>query len=408
MQTTETEAIRQAALKYQWFHNKDWTQMAENGEPLVMIEGEGIRVTDSSGQTWVDVCGGYYSVNVGYGRHEISYAVYEQLKRVTFFPNGTTTVPVIELCQKIADMSPGSLSRTYLNCGGSEANETAINITRAYHKRLGQSGKYKVISRRNSYHGTLGQTMWMGESSSNHGQSDFEPRYPGMLHVPNPNPYRCELGGETASECAVRCAEAVEKLILEEGPETVAAFIAEPIAQPTGSAVPGNEYWPMIRNICDQYNVILIVDEVITGFGRTGKMFGMDHWNIVPDIMTIGKGMSSSYLPVSGTVVREEIADRFGGMGNQLNMAVTHSGHPVAAVAALKNIEIIESEGLVENSAEVGGYFKHQLQEMANDHPSMGNVDGVGLFLGIDIVNEKDNIPDSKLALKIKTILLLD
>lgn len=389
MSTTDTEAIRKAALQYQWFHNKDWTQMAETGEPIVVTEGEGIRVRDSSGQIWIDVCGGYYSVNVGYGRDEISYAIYEQLKRVTFFPNGTTTVPVIELCQKIADMAPGSLSRTYLNCGGSEANETAIKITRAYHKRLGHPGKYKIISRRNSYHGTLGQTMWMGESSSNYGQSDFEPRYPGMLHVPNPNPYRCELGEGTASECALRCAEAVENLILQEDPETVAAFIAEPIAQPTGSAVPGDEYWPMIRNICDRFNVVLIVDEVITGFGRTGKMFGMQHWDVVPDIMTIGKGMSSSYLPVSGTVVREEIADRFGGKGNQLNMAVTHSGHPVTAVAALKNIEIIETEGLVENSAEVGGYFKHQLREMAKDHASMGNVDGAGLFLGIDLVRDK-------------------
>ena len=388
--TYDTEAIRQSALQFQWFHNKDWTQMAEDGDPLVIVEGKGIRVTDSSGQTWIDACGGYYSVHVGYGRDEISYAAYDQLKRVTFFPGGTTTVPVVQLCQKLADLTPGSLSRIYLNSGGSEANETAFKIARAYHKRRGEPGRYKVISRRGSYHGTLGATMWAGENSSGLALSDFEPRYPGMLHVPHPNPYRCELGGQTPSECAVKCAQAVEDLILTQGPETVAAFIGEPVAQPSGSAVPGDEYWPMVRDICNRYNVVMILDEIICGFGRTGKMFGIDHWGVVPDIMTVGKGISSSYLPLSGTVVTEEIADLFGGEGNQLNMAVTHSGHPVTAAAALKNIEIIENEGLVENSAHTGAYFKEQLQQIGDDHPSMGNVDGLGLFIGIDLVSDKN------------------
>ena len=388
--TYDTEAIRQSALQYQWFHNKDWTQMAEEGDPLVIVEGNGIRVTDSSGQTWIDACGGYYSVHVGYGRDEIAYAAYDQLKRVTFFPGGTTTVPVVQLCQKLADITPGSLSRTYLNSGGSEANETAFKIARAYHKRQGEPSRYKVISRRGSYHGTLGATMWAGENSSGLPLSDFEPRYPGMLHAPHPNPYRCELGGRTPSECAVKCAQAVEDLILQQGPETVAAFIGEPVAQPSGSAVPGNEYWPMVREICSRYGVVMVLDEVICGFGRTGKMFGADHWNVVPDIMTVGKGISSSYLPLSGTVVTEEIADLFGGEDNQLVMAVTHSGHPVTAAAALKNIEIIENEGLVENSARVGAYFKERLQQIEGGHPSMGNVDGLGLFIGIDLVKDKE------------------
>ena len=388
--TDEAEAIRQSALKYQWFHNRDWTQMAEEGEPLVIVEGKGIRVTDSSGETWIDVCGGYYSIHVGYGRDEISYAAYDQMKRVTFFPSGTTSAPVIQLCQKLADITPGSLSRTYLNSGGSEANETAFKIARAYHKRRGEPTRYKIISRRGSYHGTLGATMWAGENSSGLGNSDFEPAYPGMLHVPHPNPYRCELGGQTPSECAVKCAQAVEDLILANGPNTVAAFIGEPVAQPSGSAVPGDEYWPMVRDICDRYGVVMIVDEVICGFGRTGKVFGIEHWGVVPDIMTVGKGISSSYLPLSGTVVSEEIADRFGGEGNQMVMAVTNSGHPVTAAAALKNIEIIENEGLVENSAQTGAYFKEQLWQIAEDHPSMGNVDGLGLFMGIDLVSDKE------------------
>ena len=387
--TSDARSIKDASLRYQWLHNKDWTELAEVGGPTVIMKGDGVRVTDSEGQTWIDACGGYYSVHVGYGRDEIAYAAYEQLKKVTFFPSGTTTVPVIQLCEKLAEITPGSLSRSYLNCGGSEANETALKITRAYHKRNGDLGRYKVISRRGSYHGTLGQTMWMGQPSTDLGLTDFEPRYPGMLHAPHPNPYRCELGGATPSECAVKCAEAVEALILEHRPETVAAFVGEPIAQPAGSAVPGDEYWPMIREICDKYGVIMIADEVICGFGRTGKMFAMDHWDVVPDIMTLGKGISSSYLPLSATVVKEEIADAFGGDGNQLGMAVTHSGHPVTAAAALKNIEIIETEGLVQNSAEVGAYFKEQLQEIAEGHPMMGNVDGLGMFMGIDLVADK-------------------
>ena len=387
--TRDAQSIRDASLQYQWLHNKDWTEMAEGGGPTVIVEGKGIRVTDAEGQTWIDACGGYYSVHVGYGRDEIAYAAYDQLKKVTFFPSGTTTVPVVQLCEKLADITPGSLSRSFLNCGGSEANETALKITRAYHKRNGDPGRYKVISRRGSYHGTLGQTMWMGQPSGDFGVTDFEPRYPGMLHAPHPNPYRCELGGTTPSECAVKCAEAVEALILEHNPETVAAFVGEPVAQPAGSPVPGDEYWPMIREICDRYGVIMIADEVICGFGRTGKMFAMNHWDVVPDIMTLGKGISSSYLPLSATIVKEEIADAFGGEGNQLNMAVTHSGHPVTAAAALKNIEIIETEGLVQNSAEVGAYFKEQLREIADDHPSMGNVDGLGMFIGIDLVSDK-------------------
>ena len=386
----DTEAIRQSSLRYQWMHDRDWTQMAEEGGPTVIVEGDGIRVTDSTGQTWIDASGGYQSVHVGYGRDEIAYAAYDQLKQVTFFPSGSTTVPVIRLCDKLAEMTPGSLSRTFLNSGGSEANETALKITKAYHRRRGEHGRYKVISRRGSYHGTTAGVMWLGESGSDFGLSDFEPMYPGMLHVPQPNPYRCELGGQTPSECAVRCAQAIEEMILQQGPETVAAVIAEPIARPAGAVVPGDEYWPMVREICDRYGVVLIADEIICGFGRTGRMFGMEHWDVVPDIMTLGKGISSSYLPLSATVVKKEIADYFGGEGNQFIQAVTASGHPVAAAAALKNIEIIETEGLVEHSASVGAYFKEQLQGLMGDHPSVGDVRGVGLLLAIEFVSDRE------------------
>jgi adenosylmethionine-8-amino-7-oxononanoate aminotransferase len=396
--TTDSEAIRQASLRYLWMHNRDWVQMAEEGEPIVIVEGHGVKVTDSEGKTWIDVNGGYNSVNVGYGRTEIAEAAYEQMAKLPYFPNGTTTVPTIKLAEKLAEITPGDLSRVFPVSGGSEANETALKIARAYHHRRGDKGRYKVISRKGSYHGTTGGVLFLGGIPS-----DFEPAYPGMVYAPQPNPYRCELGGETPSECAVRCATAIEDLVQFHGPDTIAAVIAEPVANPMGTAVPGDEYWPMLRDICDRHGILLIADEVINGFGRTGKMFAMEHWNVVPDIMTVAKGIISSYIPLAATVVRTEIADAFAGEDNYLRHVFTSSGHPVSAAAALKNIEIIENEGMVANSAEVGAYFKEQLEVLMEDHPIIGDVRGLGMLMSVELVSDREtkarfpketNIPD--------------
>jgi adenosylmethionine-8-amino-7-oxononanoate aminotransferase len=348
-------------------HNQDWSQMAEEGSPSIIVSGKGIRVTDSEGQSWIDVNGGYNSVNVGYGRTEIADAAYEQMQKIAYFPMGTTTEPTVRLAEKLAEMTPGSLSRVFLVSGGSEANETALKIARAYHHRNGEPGRYKIISRRGSYHGTTAGVLWLGGGSSQ-SRDDFEPAYPGMIYGPQPNPYHCEMGGETSSECAVRCAEEIERLIEFHGPKSIAAVIAEPIGVPQGAAVPGDEYWPMLRDICDRHGVLLIVDEVICGFGRTGKMFAMEHWNVVPDIMTVAKGIISSYLPLAATIVKREIADAFAGEDNYLRHALTFSGHAVSAAAALKNIEILENENMLQNSADVGAYFKEQLVGFKVDH----------------------------------------
>ena len=385
--TQETEALRRSALEHVWMHNRDWTQMAEEGGPTIIVEGRGVRVTDSDGKSWIDVNGGYSSVNIGYGRTEIAEAAREQMRKLAYFPQGTTTEPLVRFVEKIGQIAPGSLERTWPVTGGSEANETAIKIARAYHKRRGEPGRYKIISRKGSYHGATGGVMWLGGET---GLTDCEPAYPGMVYAPQPNPYRCELGGETPSECAVRCAQAIEDLILFHGPSTVAAVIAEPVASSATAAVPGDEYWPMLRQICDRHGVILIADEVICGFGRTGKMFAMEHWDVVPDIMTIAKGVVSSYLPIAATIATAEVADVFGGQDNIFRQALTFGGHPVAAAAALKNIELMEEEGLVQNSAEVGGYFLEQLHQLKDDHESIGDVRGLGLLLGIDLVANRD------------------
>ena len=387
--TADAEALRQTSLRYLWMHNRDWVQMAEEGDPMIAVGGHGVNIIDSEGNSWIDVNGGYNSVNVGYGRSEIAEAAYEQMVKLPYFPSGSTTIPTIQLAQKLADMTPGTLSRVFPSSGGSEANETALKIVRAYHVRMGEPQRYKIISRRGSYHGMTGGVLWLGGNAASP-RHDFEPAYPGMVYAPQPNPYRCELGGETPSECAVRCAEAIEDLIEKEGPETVAAVIGEPVALGQGSVVPGDEYWPMLRQICDKYGVLLIVDEVICGFGRTGKMFAIEHWDVVPDILTVAKGIISSYLPLAATIVKKEVADAFAGEDRFLRHVITFSGHPVSAAAALKNIEIIENENLVENSAEVGAYFKEQLEGFMVDHPIVGDVRGLGLLMAIELVSDRE------------------
>ena len=382
----DTEALRRSALEHLWMPSADWVQMAEEGRPAIIVGGEGLRVTDSDGKEWMDVNGGYLSVNVGYGRTEMAEAARRQMHELAYFPQGSITEPLVRLAEKLAQITPGSLDRVWPVSGGSEANETAIKIARAYQKRVGEPGRYKVISRKGSYHGATGGVMWMGDGAL----ADYGPAYPGMLHAPQPNPYRCELGGTTPSECAVRCAQAIEELITFHGPGTVAAVIAEPVSSNPGAAVPGDEYWPMLRQICDRYGVILIADEVICGFGRTGKMFGMEHWGVVPDIMTVGKGIVSSYLPVAAAIATKEVADLFAGEENIFRQALTFGGHPVTAAAALSNIEIIETEGLVQNSAETGAYFLDRLQGLKEEHQIVGDVRGIGLLLAIELVSDRE------------------
>ena len=383
--TGDIDITRQSALDHLWMHNADWTTMAESGGPPIMVSGDGVRVTDSDGNVWIDAHGGYASVNAGYGQAEIADAMLEQMKRLTYFPQGTTTVPLIRLVEKLGELAPENLERVWPVSGGSEANETAVKIARAYHRRRGDNGRYKVISRRGSYHGATGGVMWMGASSA---MSDFEPAMPGMLYAPQPNFYRCEYGSRTPSECAELSARAIEEQIMLHSPDTVAAFIGEPVA--SGLAPPSGEYWPMVREICDRYGVLLIADEVVTGFGRTGRMFAMEHFGVVPDIMTVAKGITSSYLPLAATISGTHVADAFAGEDNIFRQALTFGGHPVTAAVALKNIEIIEQNELVDNSARMGAYFLESLQDLQRRHPSIGDVRGIGLLLGLELVSDRD------------------
>ena len=382
--------LQDSALEHLWVYLREPTDMAEKGEPTVYVSGEGVRVTDSLGNTSIDAMSGLWLKNVGYGRKEIADAAYEQMLKLTYMPMGTTTEPTIRLAEKVAQITPGDLSRSFFTSGGSEAVETAIKLTRAYFKRVGEPSRIKFISRKDSYHGATAGAMALG---GNHlyPRADYEPLMPGTFHVPQPNFYRCEFGSETPEQCGERSVRAIEDMIKFQGPDTVAGVVAEPVSSPMGAVVPPDNYWPMLREVCDKYGVLLIADEVITGFGRTGKMFACEHWGVTPDIMTVAKGITSGYLPMGGAITRKNIADAFvGSQRVSFRHVITFGGHPVVAAAALRNIQIMEDEHLVENSAEMGAYLLDGLKELREKHEMIGVVRGIGLMCGMELVRDRE------------------
>ena len=391
--TTDAESqvteLQRTALEHLWVYLREPSDMAEKGEPQIFVEGKGCHVTDALGNTYLDAMSGLWLKNVGYGQTEIADAAYQQMLKLTYMPLGTTTEPAIRLSEKIASITPGDLSRCFFTSGGSESVETALKLSRAYFKRIGEPGRIKFISRKESYHGATFGALALGGSSL-HPKSDYEPLMPGAFHAPQPYFYRCEYGSSTPEECAERCVNAIEDIIKFQGPDSVAAVIAEPVSSPQGAIVPPPNYWPRLREVCDKYGCLLIADEVITGFGRTGKMFACEHWDITPDMMTVAKGITSGYIPMGGAILRKPIADAFiGGPKAAFRHVITFGGHPVAAAASLKNIEIMEREEMVENSARMGQYLLDGLEELKEKHPIIGDVRGLGLMCGLEFVKDR-------------------
>ena len=387
---SEVKSLQESALEHLWVYLREPSDMAEKGDPAIFVSGEGVHVTDALGNTSIDGMSGLWLKNVGYGRKEIADAAYEQMLNLTYMPLGTTTEPTIRLAEKISQIAPGDMTRSFFTSGGSEAVETALKLSRAYFKRVGEPNRTKFISRKGSYHGATMGALALGGSHL-YPKLDYEPLMPGVFHVPQPLPYRCEFGGETPQECAELCVNAVEEMIKFQDPETIAAVFAEPISSPMGCAVPGDNYWPRLREICDRYGILLIADEVITGFGRTGKMFATEHWGVVPDMMTVAKGITSGYIPMGGCITRGEISDAFiGSQKASFKHVITFGGHPVAAAAALKNIEIMEEEGMVENAAKQGVYLLDGLNEMKEKYQMIGDVRGLGLFCGLELVADRE------------------
>jgi adenosylmethionine-8-amino-7-oxononanoate aminotransferase len=358
--------------------------------PNILVEGQGIYVKDLEGRQYIDGLSGLWNVNIGHGRTEIGEVVREQIDRLAFAPSffGFSNLPSIALAKKLVDMTPPPLTRVFYTSGGSEANETAFKIARYYCKLNGQPQRFKIIARHEAYHG-----MSMGALSATGSQAQRDmatPLVPGFSFIPAPYCYRCELGLRYPS-CELACARALEEHLLAEGPDSVAAFIGEPIMGAGGAIVPPPDYWPTIEAICRKYGVLLILDEVITGFGRTGKGFALEHWDLRPDMLSLAKGISSGYVPLGASLITEgiyrDLVDK-APPGAPFPHGFTYNGHPVACVAALKNLEILEAERLIEQAAEVGAYFQEQLRRFL-DHPLVGDVRGLGLIAGIELVRDK-------------------
>src|SRR5215210_7834040 len=356
---------------------------------MVVTEADGAWVTDVSGNRYLDGMAGLWSVNVGYGREELARAAYEQLKTMPFYPMMQGHLPAIELAEKLNEWLDDEYVIFYSN-SGSEANETAFKIARQYHQQNGEGDRWKFVSRYRAYHGnTLGAVAATGQAQRKH---RYEPLAPGFLHVAPPDRYRCAYCSDRPA-CNMQCAGEIGRTIAWELPETVAGVIMEPIITGGGILVPPDGYVEEVARVCERYGVLLIVDEVGCGFGRTGKKFGYHHHEgVKPDIVTIGKGMTSGYLPLSATAVRREVFERFKGTEEygRLRQVNTFSGNPAACALAVKNLEIMAEEDLPGRSALLGERLREELAELES-HPNVGDIRGRGLLFGIELVEDKES-----------------
>lgn len=369
---------------------------AAKNPPLVIEGGEGVFITDASGRRYIDGQAGLWNVNVGHGREEIKRAIRDQLDRLSYYSlfGGTTTTPSVELARKLCAMTaPEGMSKAFFSSGGSEANEAAFKLARQYWRHAGEPTRHKIISLKKAYHGvTLGALSANGTAAY---REHFEPLMPGFVQVETPHVYRNPF--TTDPEALARlCAELLDREIQYQGPKTVAAFVAEPVQGAGGVIVPPAIFWPLVRAVCDKHGVLMISDEVVTGFGRLGSMFGCRHWGVKPDIMVFAKGINSGYIPLGATLMNARVADAFATEDDaQFTMAAfwhgnTYAGHPLACAAALANLDIVERERLDRNAGEVGRYFLDRLREIQPRHPTMGDVRGLGLMIGIELVKDPE------------------
>ncbi|MCZ6554017.1 MAG: aspartate aminotransferase family protein, partial [SAR324 cluster bacterium] len=343
--------------------------------PKIWVSGKGSILTDIEGNEYIDGLSGLWNVNIGHGRQELADAAAKQISTLAYASGyvGSATLPAIELAERLAKLAYPQINHFFFTAGGGESNESAFKTARFFWKSHGKPDKVKVISREFAYHGVT-----MAAMSATGLQAYwpmFEPRVPGFLHIPSPYPYYFKGDGSVPD--GVAAANLLEEAILREGPDTVGAFIAEPVQGAGGVIVPQDEYFPRIREICDQYDVLFLADEVITGFGRTGSWFALDRWGVQPDIMAFAKGVTSGYLPLGGIGVSDRIHDAImsADPSRRWMHAYTYSGHPTTCAVALANLDFFEREDLVTRAAENGAYFLRQLKTLES-HPHVGEVRG--------------------------------
>jgi putrescine---pyruvate transaminase len=359
------------------------------GGARVIVRGEGPYIWDSEGKRVLDGMSGLWTANIGYGRKELAEAAYAQMLELPFYNTffRTTHPPVVMLSRKLAELAPANLNQVFYGSSGSEANDTAIRMIRHYWTLKGEPKRRIIISRKNAYHGSTIAAGSMGGMSHVHAHS--YPVYEGFRHIVDPYWYGESEEGETREAFGIRAARALEQEILAAGPENVAAFAGEPVQGAGGVKIPPESYWPEVQRIVDKYGILLLADEVITGFGRLGTWFASQHYGIRPDFITFAKAVTSGYIPLSGVIVGDKVADALMTHRDDFHHGFTFSGHPVACAVARKNLEIMEQERLVQRVKEFTGPALAKMLANFKDHPLVGEVRSIGLLGAIELVADK-------------------
>ncbi|MGD2201126.1 MAG: aspartate aminotransferase family protein [Candidatus Bathyarchaeota archaeon] len=355
------------------------------GTLLKITRGEGVYVWDDEGNRYIDGSAGPICVNIGHGVKEVAEAVARQMEQISYAHSSHfTTDSVLEFTEKLAQFAPPSINKVYVCSGGSEATEAAAKLARQYHLERGEPSRYKVIARWQSYHGnTLGALSMSGNIAR---RRKYVPMLLDFPHIPPAYCYRCPFG-KVRDSCELECARALAGEIKANGPQFISAFIAEPVVGATLGTLPAPDgYFQLIREICDQYGVLFIADEVMTGIGRTGRNWGIEHWGVEPDIIAAAKGLSGGYLPLGACIVSDSVSDTF---KNPFAHGHTYGSHPVSCAVGSAVLSYVKKHKLVERSAELGEYLHKRLQELY-DHPTVGDIRGMGIFAGLEFVKDKD------------------
>jgi adenosylmethionine-8-amino-7-oxononanoate aminotransferase len=353
----------------------------------VWVKGDGAILVDADGREYIDGLAGLWNVVAGHGRKELAAAAATQMETLAYCSGytGSSNPPAIELAEKLAGLTYPQINRFFFTSGGGEASDSTFKTARYYWSRLGKPNKTKVIAREFGYHGVTMAAM--SATGISRYWSEFGPRVPGFLHIPSPYPYRYEA--PTGVSQGIAAANELEQAILREGPDTVAMFFAEPVQGAGGVIVPQDDYFPRIREICDTYDVLLVADEVITGFGRTGKMFALDHWGVEPDMIQFAKAITSGYFSLGGIGVSDAIGEVLDREDSVWMHCYTYSAHPVGCAVALRNLQIIEEEDFPAQAAAKGAALQGKLRVALADHPHVGEVRGKGLMCGVELVQDK-------------------
>ncbi|HBM38797.1 aspartate aminotransferase family protein [Sulfitobacter sp.] len=377
-----------------FFHPSTHLAQHARGESAtrVITGASGVHIEDRDGNRMLDAFAGLYCVNAGYGRTEVADAIAEQAHQLAYYHSyvGHGTETSITLAKMIMDRAPAHMSKVYFGLSGSDANETNIKLVWYYNNILGRPQKKKIISRWRGYHGSGLMTGSLTGLSLFHDKFDL-PMNP-VIHTDAPYYYRRKDRTQSEAEFTAQCANALEALIQAEGPDTIAAFIGEPVLGTGGIVPPPAGYWDAIQEVLNRHDILLIADEVVTGFGRLGTMFGSDHYGLKPDLITIAKGLTSAYAPLSGSIVSDRMwkvleqgTDENGPIGH----GWTYSAHPICAAAGVANLKLIDDLNLVSNAAEVGGYLNASMKEALGDHPNVGDIRGEGLLCAVEYVADK-------------------